>query len=191
MNYKLLHAIQIAVEDTIEVFPEKFKSDEFGYLECETEYQNGWNACIRSINDRKLILNHEMEFLSEEYQNLIIDLIENNELGVTFDDESRTVSMYINCNDVFAQGAADCEVIEEGDLRLLSDCMVKYGDYGSVAWCALKRKQKPIKQVIDTMKFEGIWTKEMEGIKEPEKPIKIIHDDYINVNIGTTGNDNL
>lgn len=49
----------------------------------------------------------------------------------------------ILCNDVFFWGCADAEEITEDDLELLKDSVNDAGDFGTLLFCARKRKMRP------------------------------------------------
>lgn len=82
-----------------------------------------------------------------------------------------TTCVYVNCNDIFGPGA-DEENLEFNDgeegseiIKLYKLCKENY-DYGSIKFCALKRKMQPMKYWVEKMKEVNFWDDELESLKE-------------------------
>lgn len=78
----------------------------------------------------------------------------------------KTVSLNVNCNDIFAWACADAEEIEYEELQGLYDLWLSSRTWGPAKWCAIKRRQKPQPPVIDAMKKAGVWDACMEALGE-------------------------
>lgn len=62
-----------------------------------------------------------------------------------------------NCNDVFACGVADTEVVSYNEIESLFDHWLKDPDWGVVMWCIKKRQAKPQPPIFDEIQKGGIW----------------------------------
>lgn len=67
------------------------------------------------------------------------------------------ITVHVNCNDVFAWGAADAENITYHELQDLYEHYKKDPNWGPAIWCIKKRKMKPQKPVEDSIIKLGIW----------------------------------
>ena len=68
-----------------------------------------------------------------------------------------SITVHVNCNDIFAWGCADAEDITYGELKDLYEMYKKDPSWGAAAWCIKKRKQMPQKPVQDLIDKAGIW----------------------------------
>ena len=66
-------------------------------------------------------------------------------------------SLIVNCNDIFAWGAADGEEVLYAELEDLYTHWEKDPQWGAAMWCIKKRKQLPQKPVLDAIREAGIW----------------------------------
>lgn len=87
--------------------------------------------------------------------------------------KKETIVVFVNCNDVFAWGCADSEEIESSEqiykdkVNWLSELLKYHLDdpkWGSVKWCCKKRNQRPQEPLVNRMKEENVWDKEMESL---------------------------
>lgn len=65
------------------------------------------------------------------------------------------LEIYVICNDVFAWGFADCELIDLHEIENLYQLWSKNSMYGDAFWCILKRGELPQKPVYDMMVKAG------------------------------------
>lgn len=75
------------------------------------------------------------------------------EEGVQWKEGS--ISMHVNCNDVFAWGCADSEDLLYSEVNDLYDSWSKDPDWGVVLWCITKRKIKPQRAIEERLNKEG------------------------------------
>lgn len=80
-------------------------------------------------------------------------------------DESRAISVSVNCNDIFAWGCADAEDLPFKEIENLYRMWKADPNWGPAKWCAIQRNQKPQKPVIDSMKKSGSWDAVMESLE--------------------------
>lgn len=79
--------------------------------------------------------------------------------------ESKTLELFVICNDVFAWGCADGEDILPDEIPNLFERVEKYGTIGAVHWCCAKRGEKPQPPLEKMMRDKGEWTEELELLK--------------------------
>jgi len=75
-------------------------------------------------------------------------------------------SINVNCNDVFAWGAADAENLEFEELEDLFKHYKKDKHWGSSVWCIKKRGYLPQKPVYEAIQKEGIWNLDEMNLKD-------------------------
>lgn len=63
--------------------------------------------------------------------------------------------VYVNCNDVFAWGCADCEVLETHEIESLYRLWSDERLGGAEIWCLIKRKELPQGPVAKQLKKHG------------------------------------
>lgn len=80
------------------------------------------------------------------------------------EEESKTISVHVNCNDVFAWGCADAEELPYDEIENVYRMWRADPSWGTAKWCAIRRKQQPQKPVIDAMKKAGSWDSIMENL---------------------------
>lgn len=81
-------------------------------------------------------------------------------------EAGNTISLSVNCNDIFAWACADAEPITCEELPQLYLEHAKNPSWGAIKWCAKKRNIQPQSPVIRDMKKEGVWDDEMERLKK-------------------------
>ena len=69
----------------------------------------------------------------------------------------KSISLNVNCNDVFMWGCADAEELPYSELENLYNMWKKDPVWGSVVWCMIRRELMPQKPVEDIIKKMGIW----------------------------------
>lgn len=84
------------------------------------------------------------------------------------EEACKTVSLNVNCNDVFAWGCADAEECYYNDLEDVFDHWKKDPIWGSSIWCIKKRNEMPQKPVYDDIMKSGIWNLDEMGL-EPNR----------------------
>lgn len=85
-----------------------------------------------------------------------------------------TTCVYINCNEVFHYSTADAEGVTNNDGDIDSDSeiiqlyqMVKQNwKFGAIRFVALKRKMRPLDEIVQKMKEDNYWDKELESLPE-------------------------
>lgn len=82
------------------------------------------------------------------------------------DEPMETSIIFISCNDVFAWACADGEPATCDDIEKLYVELRKDEQWGDVVWVCKKRNQKPQSPIIKDMKKDGVWTKEMEELRD-------------------------
>ena len=78
--------------------------------------------------------------------------------------EDATICVYLNCNDLFAWGCADYELVTTFELRELYKMHIEDPEWGSVKWASKKRNLQPLKPVVKQMKEAGVWCSLMESL---------------------------
>lgn len=76
------------------------------------------------------------------------------------EDMKLAATVFVNCNDVFAWGCADGEILPHGEIEILYRMWRKDPRNGPAAWCINIRKQMPQKAVEKEMREAGIWNLE-------------------------------
>lgn len=111
-------------------------------------------------------------FLSDECQEIehkLAHLILENEIfcnnGWWYDEEGigwkkDSISLHVNCNDVFGWGCADAEDITHDEIHELYKMWKTDPLYGTAAWCIKKRKSMPQSPVEKNIRKAGIWNLE-------------------------------
>jgi hypothetical protein len=67
------------------------------------------------------------------------------------------ITLHVNCNDVFAWGASDCENVTYKEIGTLYEMYKKDPLWGPAAWCIMKRKQLPQLPVQKRIEDDKIW----------------------------------
>lgn len=73
------------------------------------------------------------------------------------DAAKRTISIIVNCNDVFAWGSADGEELPHAEIENLYRMWRKDPVWGPSIWCIKQRNQMPQKPVEEAIRKAGIW----------------------------------
>ena len=76
----------------------------------------------------------------------------------------KTITLFVNCNDVFAWGFADSEDVVETDLKSLFELHMQNPKCGSTQWVCIKRNEKPQRPVIKWMKENNGWNETLEAL---------------------------
>jgi hypothetical protein len=85
--------------------------------------------------------------------------------GWWFEEEGKPwpkdyITLHVNCNDVFAWGAADAEDVTSSELSDLYEMWEKDNNWGPAAWCIKKRKEMPQPPVEKLIREQAIWNLE-------------------------------
>jgi len=72
-------------------------------------------------------------------------------------DARRTVSLNVNCNDVFAWGCADAEEMTYADIEDVYQHWKKDRVNGTTIWCIKRRKELPQRPVAKSIQAGGVW----------------------------------
>ena len=75
--------------------------------------------------------------------------------------EPATLTLYVNCSDLFAWGCADAELLSWDELPEYLEFQ-KRGE--SDLWCAIKRQMQPQPPVIKRLKEAGKWDERWEAL---------------------------
>lgn len=78
--------------------------------------------------------------------------------------QGKTLTLFVNCSDVFAWAYSDCEPITLDELPVLFDLYEKNPDCGAMQWVCIKRDQQPQLPVIDWLKSHNGWTQELDNL---------------------------
>lgn len=108
----------------------------------------------------KLICPDGSEFapFSDDPASLLATLIVADEAGLGSD-----LKPYVLCSDTFGYACADAEDIDSADeLQALYEAWDADPRWGTTRWCILKRKRRPIREVVDGMKRDGAWDEACE-----------------------------
>lgn len=73
------------------------------------------------------------------------------------EDVKQNITVFVNCNDVFAWGCADSEDLPLHELENLYRMWLKDPAWGSAVWCMQKRSWMPQKPVEKRIRAAGIW----------------------------------
>jgi len=68
-----------------------------------------------------------------------------------------SVTLHVNCNDIFSWASADGEDITHSEINELYKMWKKDPGWGPAVWCIKKRKLMPQKPVEDMIRKAGIW----------------------------------
>ena len=80
--------------------------------------------------------------------------------------EGRTITLLVNCSDVFAWGCADCEPITLDELPNLFTLHTNNPKCGSIQWACLKRKMRPQAPIEKYLRENNGWNSEIEALQE-------------------------
>lgn len=78
------------------------------------------------------------------------------------DKEDGTISIYVLCGDTFGYACADAEELPYAEIENLYKMHYNNPKWGSIKWVCLQRKCRPLQEVEDTMKQDGVWDENME-----------------------------
>jgi len=119
---------------------------------------------IEEICWKYIDTNNEVEMVLEEHQALALFIQEEIILINTHwykadwnKEQKKTLSMGVNCSDIFAWGCADSETIYLKDIDTLWQYYSKDPKWGPTLWCINKRKELPQKPVYKNIQADGIW----------------------------------
>lgn len=70
---------------------------------------------------------------------------------------TKTITLAVNCSDIFYWGSADAEFISPEELDTLWQYYTKDSTWGPSIWCITKRKMLPQKPVYDAIQKTTNW----------------------------------
>ena len=154
-------AILNAAQDSMGMYPESTISE--GVAVPRTDWQDGWNACMLEIAERrdKFWTFHE-QLPPEKKQKIEAMLIA--EAVFLTPKEGGDVGVYFLTSDLFAWGYADCEEVTDDLLGPLYDAFAKNGHKGMLACLCKREKKRPQWPVEKTWREAGIWDNELESL---------------------------
>lgn len=77
-----------------------------------------------------------------------------------------TICIHVICNDTFCYASADCECVTTSELEDLFTRHIFDPIYGSLIWCCLKRKEKPLKEIVESLKKKNRWSNELNALPD-------------------------
>lgn len=110
-------------------------------------------------------------------RNIISELLKEKILSVNYmrysywgsnDIDGESMFIFVTCNELFYLGADAENIKNKEDLFELYNLYKKHKSSGVDIWVIKKRKEKPLKEVEDYLKKEGLWLPEFESFKENE-----------------------
>lgn len=110
---------------------------ENGVTKDRDEFGNGYNKYAEELISKKIKLSKWRKTVTPE----IRDLIMSKRLNVYIDDDE--ISLYVNCNDLFFWGCADCEDFELKELPDLQRAIKESRNNGDILWVCRKRGMRP------------------------------------------------
>jgi hypothetical protein len=97
--------------------------------------------------------------------NMVAKLLDEQVLFVGWDQNFlETITLYVNCSDVFAWGGADAEPVKSSELPELFEMHDDDPIYGSTKWVCKKRNMQPQFPLIEKMKEYDKWDAQMEAL---------------------------
>lgn len=78
------------------------------------------------------------------------------------------VSVWVNCNDIFAWACADAEPLPMEEIRGLYEAWKADKRNGVLLWSCRRRGMRPQDALVTRMKKAGDWTPDFEAL--PEQP---------------------
>lgn len=89
-----------------------------------------------------------------------------------YETPTSTTAIFVICNDTFYYASADAECVSNSDGDADSEIIALYKMvkenyyYGSIKFCALKRKLRPLNSIVEEMKKENYWDEKLESLPE-------------------------
>ena len=113
--------------------------------------------CLIEWEDKsgKIIFDSEIAFAHL----LISDVV-----CISGSDEDSLIVASVNCNDVFAGYAADCELLPYSEIENLYDMWDTDVEFGAAVWCMKRRGRMPQKSIEDMIRKQGIWDLDSMGL---------------------------
>ena len=123
--------------DATGVYPAKSNGIE------RTEYENGWNACHKSILEKAIKIDKFLESVPNKHKEFVEDLLIDEVAMLHIDGD--VITLFIICSDLFYWGCADAEDFIYDDIpdfiKAKQDCPKHYDSL----WCCRKRGMRPQK----------------------------------------------
>ena len=122
--------------DNLGIYPQSVSGGDQAY-EKRTEWMEGWNECATEMADTFCLIMDWIRGCGERVEDLLIDQ------RLTLCTAGDTITMIVDCSDVFAWGTADCENIALDELDALDECYRLSPRHGGALWVARKRGMRP------------------------------------------------
>jgi hypothetical protein len=151
-------AFHEAAEDDMGIYPMATRHPD-GREEKRTEWQDGWNAACITRGDKLCKIYDWFDGLPEYIQPVVEELLVDDALKLSIDDDS--IQTYLQINDTFYYACSDCEDVTLEDLPLIRVMWREYGYEGLVAWVAKKRNIDPVQECRN-----GHYRRAMECLSE-------------------------
>lgn len=135
-------------------------------------WQEGWNACNTSLSYKMKLVEDWFEKLKEDQRETLLNLIKNGTLNVGvegYENEKETqentkVTLEIRCGDSFVYACSDSEEVELDEIPFLLECLEDYPEWGGLRFICIKRKEKPLIELIEMMQETDAWDEVMEAL---------------------------
>ncbi len=142
-NIALAGRVLSLAGDSIGIYPQKVTGGDKPY-EKRTDWMEGWNACAMEHSENASAIHG---WLEAQDSRLLEDLILEDRLEIHVD--GKTVTTFVNCNDLFYWACSDCEEITLDELPRLKECLEINPKIGADLWCSRKRGMRPQKPYYD------------------------------------------
>jgi hypothetical protein len=122
-----------------------------------------WDIKTKTVvNISDITLQKNYDEIEHKLAHLILEDIIFCNNGWWFEKENKfwpkdSITLHVNCNDVFWWGCADSENITHSEIHDLYEHFRKDQSWGPAIWCIKKRKQIAQKPVEESIKRGGIW----------------------------------
>lgn len=87
----------------------------------------------------------------------------------------KTLTLYLNCSDVFAWAYSDAIDITLDELPHLFELYEQNPLCGPIVWACKKRSEKPQRSIIQWLKLKGGWNDELENLPDNKYDLLLKH----------------
>lgn len=109
-----------------------------------TEWQDGWNAAVIGISERRDKIEAWWSKLTDAQRAALEELVKNDVLSLRIREDA--VILRAHCGDTFAYACADSEDITLDEIPEFARLWKAHGYVGMVAFIAQKRAAEPVKE---------------------------------------------
>lgn len=161
MKPELKNAVKEAIEWTTGIYP-------MGGVDKDTinkgsnDYKAGWNDANRDRTQRFIRVRKWLLDLPEPKQTQVSELLIEDKISLHIEDSK--IELYVNCNDVFAWGCADDELLPDSEISKYVE--MSKTSWGSIKWVCQHREEKPQYPMIWDMSEAGEWDEKMESLPD-------------------------